>query len=72
MTVSTAKLLRDPKLGTISPGSYADILVLDANPLVDVRVLDYPEDHLFAVIKGGVVYSSRVEGLPVQATYGNQ
>ncbi|EPT00337.1 hypothetical protein FOMPIDRAFT_1122817 [Fomitopsis schrenkii] len=71
-TSNAAKLLRDPKLGTISPGSYADILVLDANPLVDVRVLDYPEDHLFAVIKGGVVYSSRVEGLPVQATYGNQ
>lgn len=45
------------------------MLVLDADPLVDVRVLDYPEDHLFAVIRGGVVYSSRVVGLPVQVTY---
>ncbi|KAI0724693.1 hypothetical protein C8Q72DRAFT_786828 [Fomitopsis betulina] len=68
-TSNAAKLLRDPKLGTISPGSYADMLVLDADPLVDVRVLDYPEDHLFAVIRGGVVYSSRVVGLPVQVTY---
>lgn len=64
-----AQLLRDPKLGTISAGSYADILILDANPLANVRILDYPEDHLLAVIKGGVVYSSRVDGLSVEPTY---
>ncbi|TFY55264.1 hypothetical protein EVJ58_g8358 [Rhodofomes roseus] len=65
-TTNAAKLLQDPKLGTVSPGSYADILVLDANPLEDVRILDYPEDHLLAVIKGGIVFNSRVKGLPVQ------
>ncbi|KAH9919376.1 uncharacterized protein B0H18DRAFT_1086650 [Fomitopsis serialis] len=68
-TTNASKLLRDSRLGTVSPGSYADMLILDANPLEDVRILDYPEDHLLAVIKGGVVFSSRVEGLPVQGVY---
>ncbi|KZT72285.1 Xaa--Pro dipeptidase, partial [Daedalea quercina L-15889] len=68
-TTNAAKLLRDPKLGTVSQGSYADILILDANPLEDVRILDYPEDHLLAVIKSGVVFSSRIAGLPTQAPH---
>ncbi|KAF8830334.1 hypothetical protein HHX47_DHR2000628 [Lentinula edodes] len=35
--------------------AYADLLVLNANPLDDVTVLDRPENHLMAVIKGGRV-----------------
>ncbi|KAM5542990.1 hypothetical protein V8D89_003374 [Ganoderma adspersum] len=62
-TSNAATMLRDPKLGRIAPGSYGDLLVLDANPLDDVAVLDYPEDHLFAVVQGGRVVSSRVDGL---------
>ena len=60
----TARLLRlEGKIGTIRSGAYADLIVLDANPLEDVTVLDYPEDHLFAVVQGGRVVSSRVDGL---------
>ena len=57
-------MLGDSKLGRIAVGCYADLLILDANPLVDVTVLDYPEKHLFAVIQGGRVVSSRLYGLP--------
>ena len=64
-----ARLLRDPKLGTISAGSYADMLILDANPLADVRILDHPEKHLLVVIKGGIVHGSRIEQLSVQVAY---
>ena len=63
MSMLSATVLGDPKLGRIAPGSYGDLLVLDANPLEDVTVLDYPEDHLFAVVQGGRVVSSRVDGL---------
>lgn len=59
-------MLGDAKLGRIAVGCYADLLVLDADPLDDVTVLDYPEKHLFAVIQGGRVVSSRVDGLPVE------
>ena len=44
-------------------GCYADLLILDKNPLEDVKVLDYPELHLFAVIQGGRVVSSKLDGL---------
>lgn len=46
---------RTSLLGTISPGACADLLILNANPLEDVTVLDRPENHLMAVIKGGRV-----------------
>lgn len=51
-------LNRSSLLGTISPGAYADLLVLNANPLEDVTILDRPEDHLLAVMKQGRVVSS--------------
>ncbi|KAI0653519.1 hypothetical protein C8Q70DRAFT_1035305 [Cubamyces menziesii] len=63
-TTNAARMLGDSKLGRIAVGCYADLLILDANPLVDVTVLDYPEKHLFAVIQGGRVVSSRLYGLP--------
>ncbi|KAI0696682.1 hypothetical protein C8T65DRAFT_583252 [Cerioporus squamosus] len=66
-TTNAAIMLGDPKLGKIAPGCYADVLVLDANPLDDVTVLDYPEDHLFAVIQGGRVASSRLEDLKAES-----
>lgn len=61
-----AQMLGDPKLGKIAEGCYADILVLNVNPLEDVVVLDYPEKHLFAVIQDGRVVSSCLDDLPAQ------
>ncbi|KAI0741117.1 hypothetical protein C8Q76DRAFT_609011 [Earliella scabrosa] len=62
-TTNAAIMLGDPKLGRIAKGCYGDVLILDADPLEDVTVLDYPEDHLFAVIQGGRVVSSRLAEL---------
>jgi imidazolonepropionase-like amidohydrolase len=50
-------------IGCITPGSFADIIILDANPLENIRVLDRPETYLLAVIKEGRVISSRIDGL---------
>ncbi|KAH7096847.1 hypothetical protein BKA62DRAFT_820581 [Auriculariales sp. MPI-PUGE-AT-0066] len=66
-TINAAKLLRRTgELGTLIPGAIADIIVLDANPLDDIHILDRPETHLFAVIKEGRVARSRIEGLPAE------
>ncbi|KAK4960738.1 hypothetical protein LTR66_012906 [Elasticomyces elasticus] len=59
-TVNAARMLRQDKfLGQISPNFAADLLILNANPLEDITVLDVPEKHVFATIKDGRVYASR-------------
>ncbi len=42
------------ELGTIEEGRYADIIVVDGNPLEDMSVLE--QRHVLYVIKGGVQY----------------
>jgi imidazolonepropionase-like amidohydrolase len=64
LIANVAKMLRMSGLiGCIAPGSFADILILNANPLEDVKILDRPEIHLLAVLKEGKVISSRIDGL---------
>lgn len=48
------------KLGVVAPGAFADLVVLDKNPLEDITVLDRPELYLKAVIKEGRVVSGRL------------
>jgi len=55
-TSNAADLIgRATDVGTITPGKYADIIAVDADPLADVRAL---EDVSF-VMKGGVVYKEK-------------
>ena len=49
------------RLGTIRPGAFADLLVVDGDPLRDARVLCHPDEHLLLVMKDGVVYTDRLE-----------
>jgi imidazolonepropionase-like amidohydrolase len=59
-TVNAAKLLmKEDFLGQIKPGFAADLLVLNANPLDDILVLDRPLEHLLVVMKDGRVHKSR-------------
>jgi len=65
-TVNAARLLSmDGVLGQIREGFAADLLVLNANPLEDIGVLEGAEKHFLAVIKEGRVFSSRWSKLPV-------
>lgn len=66
-TVNAAKLLmRETELGRIEPGFKADLLILNENPLVDIKVLDNPDEHLLMVMKEGRVHGSRWEKVPVE------
>lgn len=52
-TSSAAELLRlADQLGTVAPGKLADLLVVDGDPLADVRVLE-AHDRLALILKGG-------------------
>jgi imidazolonepropionase-like amidohydrolase len=55
-TITAARLLgQQGRLGVISPGARADMLVVDGNPLEDIRVLTRPESCLLMVVQGGRV-----------------
>ena len=57
-TTNPARMLNMAgKLGTISPGAIADLIVLTKNPLGDITVLDRPEENLVAVVKAGRLVS---------------
>lgn len=59
-TVNAARMLRhEDKLGRVKEGFFADLIILNASPLIDIEVLDRPEKHLLAVIKDGRVLESR-------------
>jgi imidazolonepropionase-like amidohydrolase len=46
---------RENDLGTIEPGKFAELIILDANPLDDMRNLA----KLNAVMKGGKLYTEK-------------
>jgi imidazolonepropionase-like amidohydrolase len=47
-------------LGTVTPGAVADLLVIDGDPLADVRVLRDPE-RISMVVQGGKIVAHRGE-----------
>lgn len=53
-TTIAAELFRmEGKVGVVAPGAFADLLVVDGDPLSDLGVLQAPERFLRAVMKGG-------------------
>lgn len=45
----------DGKIGVIEPGAWADLLIVEGDPLTDIRILENPEQNLRLIIKGGRV-----------------
>jgi imidazolonepropionase-like amidohydrolase len=61
-TSNAARLLNmEGLIGVVAPGAHADLLVVDENPLDDVRVLARPEQHLRLVMARGRVHSTRLD-----------
>lgn len=42
------------KVGVVEAGAFADLIVVDGDPLADMRILAKPQQHLKAVIRDGV------------------
>lgn len=67
-TINPAKMMGwENLIGQIKEGFYADVVVLDKNPLDDVTIFDDPEKHVLGVMKDGRVYKSRWGALPEDA-----
>lgn len=52
-TVNAARLIGDARLGVIKPGSYADLLIVEGDPLADLTALE----RVRMVIRDGAVVS---------------
>jgi len=55
---------RDPypgKLGVIEEGAYADMLLVDGNPLENLDLVADPEKNFVLIMKDGVIYKNTIE-----------
>jgi imidazolonepropionase-like amidohydrolase len=59
-TTNAELLMQKGELGTIAPGAYADLLVVDGDPLTDLRVMLDPRNNLKLIMKDGVIYKSEL------------
>jgi imidazolonepropionase-like amidohydrolase len=59
--VRSARLLcREGELGVVAPGALADLLVIDGNPLDDIRVLTTPDQTLKLIMKQGTIHKNEL------------
>jgi imidazolonepropionase-like amidohydrolase len=60
-TLVGARVLRkEGELGCLRAGAFADLLVVDGNPLKDIGVLQAPEKSLCVIMQGGRFHRNRL------------
>ncbi len=59
-SVNAELLMQKGKLGTIAQGAYADLLIVDGDPLADLRVMLDPKNNLKLIMKGGEIYKNEL------------
>ena len=45
-------------LGVIHEGAYADLLVVEGNPLEDISIMTDPENNFKIIMKDGEIYKN--------------
>ena len=50
------------KLGVVEPGAYADLLLVDGNPMETISLLEDPRKNLRVIMKDGTVYKNTLSG----------
>ena len=51
---------KDGPLGVIQEGAYADLLIVEGNPVEDVRVLEDPAGNMKLIMKDGMIYKNEM------------
>jgi len=49
------------KLGVIQEGAYADILLINGDPLEKLEILLNPEENLLLIMKDGKIYKNIID-----------
>ena len=48
-------------LSVIKEGAYANMLIVDGNPIEDITLLDDPEKNLKLIMKDGKIYKNTLK-----------
>jgi imidazolonepropionase-like amidohydrolase len=59
-TIGAQVIRREGKLGTLKAGAYADLLLVDGNPLKNLGLLQEQGRHLAAIMKGGRFHKNKL------------
>jgi len=59
-TIAARVLRHEGKLGVIAPGAFADLLVVDGNPLESLKLFQDQGAHLSVIMKGGRFHKNRL------------
>ncbi|MCV9931572.1 amidohydrolase family protein [Flavobacterium sp. LS1R47] len=49
---------QDGKLGEISEGAYADLILVDGNPIENIHLIEDPDNNFKIIIKDGKIYKN--------------
>ena len=59
-TIGARVLRMEGKLGCLKPGAFADLIVIDGNPLKNLALFQDQGRHLSAIMKGGAFHKNRL------------
>ncbi|MDC8001181.1 amidohydrolase family protein [Aequorivita todarodis] len=48
----------DGKLGVLEEGAYADMILVDGNPIQNIKLIEDPEKNFLLIMKDGVIYKN--------------
>jgi imidazolonepropionase-like amidohydrolase len=49
---------QEGRLGEISVGAYADMILVDGNPLENIKLIENPEQNFKIIMKNGLIYKN--------------
>jgi len=58
--INAELLMEKGRLGAIAEGAYADLLIVEGNPLADLGVLMNPQKNLKLIMKDGTIYKNEL------------
>jgi imidazolonepropionase-like amidohydrolase len=59
-TIGAQVVRMEGKIGCLKPGAFADLLVVDGNPLQNLRLFQEQGRHLSVIMKGGRFHKNRL------------
>jgi imidazolonepropionase-like amidohydrolase len=59
-SINAEIMQKQGQIGCLAPGAFADLIVIDKNPLDDIHVMARPDEHFSVIMKGGEFVRNRL------------